>query len=1116
MKSIPLLAALLTLQLLVACNDQRRTAAAPQPIVTQPTPPPPGPVTPPPAGNQPPVVQIAPTGTVVAGQPLALDGSATRDPEGGALVLRWDFADGQIGGGARIAHVFSAAGQYTVRLTATDAQGAAASATQRVTVTAAPAAARAQSVAGRVTALDGTVLSGVTVTASGGASAVSGSDGTLSLLLGVGVPQTLRFTKAGFGTQVQTLTVPTASGSDARFEAVLLPQEAPQTLADAAVGGTLTGKDGVTISLPRHALVDARGTPVTGAVQIRMTPVDVTQPRAGGFPGRFEGINADGSISPIVSLGPTEFVLTQGGAPVQVAAGARALITMPIYADRDLDGRLFAAGDRIPLWSLDEQSGAWINEGEGQLVAAPASPTGLAMQASVGHFTWWNPDKPFVPRVPRARLKCVYDDDIGLPGSRDTFAQATLCNWLAEMDRGIPEQKSASGPKAQPLPEARRRIPGFSASALIPVDGGQVGLDVPVDNDINFTVTALNGRFTGRGVLRAGDGLTELVVKMRPVDAGNPLPAEVVTLPYDQTLTLQNADEPLALNFDGAAFRWARVRVTHQPTGSEQAPAGTLRLLRGEAPLVVRGNLVDPAGFTRLLPEAARYTLQLRPTSNTPARVRVQIEQAGSDQDETLPLPFTNLDRAPPALTTLRLTLPIEAARTLYLTSRNSESQVRLIAPDGSVLLNTEVGSAQASVSAEHSLKLPTTGNAVLQVAALDASGASLKLGATLSHWLPVTPLLDGFGLVDLVGDASGAPVVLLARQTGSGSDARVALSLRRFVAGGWQALGPELADLRLMLGNGGGVQAALAIEGGNTPILLYGEDTSVITPGSNISNSRFVAQRLTDSGWQPLANATGVVSNSRVGGFAQPRLLVDTRGRPVAGLPTNSGTVLVTVLENGQWQALTDPMSPADSFNGDYFDLATENNGRVYVATAPRSGSGTVVRQFTPGVLPLAFAAVGPNGGLLPQPAGENASFAPRIAIDANSNPVVAGSSQRFTAVWRFDGAAWTNGSAQRLSSSDFANFITGFTLLGPRALLAYVNTTVSSSGSFNRPLVQANDAADVTTGLGANGGVVVQFAPNFAFNRNGGNQRLLNVGGVVYQAIQAGSQMQLLQLTE
>lgn len=1112
--SRPLSAALFAVSL-CACGGGDRGAGPT--IVTQPTVPgTPVPSTPAPTPtpvNQPPVVDLKVSATIEAGQPLAFDGSGSRDPEGGALTLHWDFADGQRGGGARLAHVFSGVGEFGVRLTATDAQGASASATRRVTVTAAPAAVRTQAVAGTVRSRAGARLAGVTVSVTGGATATSDAEGRVSLPLGVGVPQTLRFAKAGFAAQVLSLTVPASSGSDAAFEVQLLPQAAAVTLADAARGGTVSGTDGATLTLPANALVSASGAPVTGAVQVNMTPVDVTQPRAGGFPGRFAGIRADASLTPLVSLGPTEFVLTQGGSPVQLALGAVATIVMPIYADRDLDGRVFAAGDRIPLWSLDEASGAWIGEGEGVLVASSGSPTGLAMQASVQHFTWWNPDQPFVPRLPRVKMKCVYDEDIGLPESRDQFAQATLCNWLAEMDRGIPEQKSAAPSKAQPPPEARRRVPGFSGSALVPVEGGEVRLDVPVDNDVNFTVTALNGRFIGQGALRAGDGRTELVVRMRPSDATPPA-GETITLPYDQVLTL---DAARTLHFSGSAFRWARVTVSHAPQGSESPPAGSLRLLRGTAPLAVRNTLVDSRTFTRLLPEDDRYSVELTPTSQTPARLRVQIALAGRDTDETLTLPFGSINRVPDPLTTLRLTLPIEAARTLYLTSRNTESQMRLSAPDGTRLLDAEVGNAQRALPDERSLRLTQTGNAVLQIAALDDGAATLQLGATLSHWLPVTPLLDGFALVDFAADRNGVPTVLVSRSSGSGGETRTVFSLRQVVNGAWQPLGSELGNLRVMSRADGGAQAALAFDADNAPILLYGADTSVVTPTSNTSNSEFVAQRLGAQGWQLLANSAGLVSSARVGSFAAPRLLTDTQNRPVAGLPTQTGSVLVTVLDNGQWRAPSDATRAADSFGGDYFDLATEKNGRVYVATAPRSGNGTVVRRFTPTPAPGAWEAVGANGGLLPQPAEERASFAPRIAIDASGNAIVAGSSQRFTAVWRFDGTAWTNGAASRPSSNDFAGFLTGFALLGPRALMAHVNTVATGNGTFTRPVVQANDAADLTMGLGADAGAVPQFTSTFAFNRNGGNGRLLNVGGTVYQAIQNGStQLQVLRLTE
>jgi hypothetical protein len=215
-----------------------------------------------------------------------------------------------------------------------------------------------------------------------------------------------------------------------------MPRAAAQTLADAAAGGVLTGTDGARVELPAAALVDAAtGAAVTGPVQVTLTPVDVNAAAVAAFPGRFEGINGDGTRTPIVSFGTTEFLLSQAGRPLQLKPGVRAMIQLPVYASQDLGGAALAAGGSVPLWSLDERSAQWINEGQGTLVADAASPTGLALRAEVGHFSWGNADKGYTPYRPKP--KCIND----VSGQYDSiFEQATICKMLAEMDKPIPAQ----------------------------------------------------------------------------------------------------------------------------------------------------------------------------------------------------------------------------------------------------------------------------------------------------------------------------------------------------------------------------------------------------------------------------------------------------------------------------------------------------------------------------------------------------------------------------------------------------------------------------------------------------------------------------------------------------
>ncbi len=73
---------------------------------------------------------VAPSPVVDAGGPytgdegtvIVFDGSASFDPEGGALVYGWDFGDGEMGSGVGPGHVFADDGEYEVTLTVTDIQ----------------------------------------------------------------------------------------------------------------------------------------------------------------------------------------------------------------------------------------------------------------------------------------------------------------------------------------------------------------------------------------------------------------------------------------------------------------------------------------------------------------------------------------------------------------------------------------------------------------------------------------------------------------------------------------------------------------------------------------------------------------------------------------------------------------------------------------------------------------------------------------------------------------------------------------------------------------------------------------------------------------------------------
>jgi len=238
----------------------------------------------------------------------------------------------------------------------------------------------------------------VSVPAGGGASMVSitDSNGEFSFDLPASTEFVFKIDADGYSSTVKPVQSASA-GEEIDLEFVIVPR-AYSTTVDVASGGSRGGPDGTAAYFPPNSFVDADGVAVSGEIDVSITPIDVSrEAELAAFPGDFEGIQEAGGETPIITMGTVEFEFSQNGTPVSFSNANRdARIELPLFLTEYQDGTAVAAGQTIPLWSLNEETGIWQQEGEGTVAAKPASPHGFVLMANVSHFSWWNIDYPIL------------------------------------------------------------------------------------------------------------------------------------------------------------------------------------------------------------------------------------------------------------------------------------------------------------------------------------------------------------------------------------------------------------------------------------------------------------------------------------------------------------------------------------------------------------------------------------------------------------------------------------------------------------------------------------------------------------------------------------------------
>lgn len=302
---------------------------------------------------------------------------------------RWQFGDGAISDELAPTHVYQQPGEYEVRLTVTTVVG---SDTYVLPIPVVVSPASAQLLLSVVDEY-GVKLTDVTLSSS---RFMLGDIEEVASGLSVAMtPQTkdgvIRIEKDGYLDGLVFLE----SFQGVVNKRVTLIKRAPAIKVDAFAGGRYSGLLGTSVDISAQSLVTADGTIVNGVVDLFITPLDTSNPAlVDAFPGSYYGaMNDEAGIDDqgiLLSYGVVDITFELNGEPLQLRDGAAATLTLPVFSDKDIDGSALA--NNMPVWTLNEQTGIWIYQNEGALIANQYMPNGIGVEVVTRHFTRFNCD----------------------------------------------------------------------------------------------------------------------------------------------------------------------------------------------------------------------------------------------------------------------------------------------------------------------------------------------------------------------------------------------------------------------------------------------------------------------------------------------------------------------------------------------------------------------------------------------------------------------------------------------------------------------------------------------------------------------------------------------------
>lgn len=262
----------------------------------------------------------------------------------------------------------------------------------------------------------GTPIEGVSIV-SGSSSATTNTDGffefdQIQVVSVLNDRSVVRFSKAGYFDVVRSMN----AADGASWEVVMCKKEnndftSIKTYSSSSDQTLQAGE--MKIDMPQDGYkVDGTGVGYTGKVKSEMVYLDPNNERFSEMMpgGDLAAVRSDNSSAQLVSYGMTDLnMYAENGDKLQLKDGCKAKLTFPIPA-----GMGENPPASIPLWSFNEKTGLWEEEGSAAL-------QGNVYVGEVAHFSWVNLDYPEKQGTVYGYVK----DDTGkvLPGVRLSIGQ---------------------------------------------------------------------------------------------------------------------------------------------------------------------------------------------------------------------------------------------------------------------------------------------------------------------------------------------------------------------------------------------------------------------------------------------------------------------------------------------------------------------------------------------------------------------------------------------------------------------------------------------------------------------------------------------------------------------